>query len=330
MWILPSKLKTSFLSAQGLEDSKGDLNELASQFEPSVMWKQKHLSSRTWSQQWKRVYWLKPLFGQTLEHSKDSLFVDWYTASQVGTHAHHSLMPVREKERKIQDTFSRIYSMLPDKFNLFGASLRTSQDTSHWDMTKFTEAYQILVTQLIAEYSQRERLALHNLGKDSSFSQSEKILYPTPSTQEIEHPNMQISEDGRRVFLDKSDTRSIGLADRVRMDPKAKKKNFTGLLEGIQFHEEVGAKSWVTPTSRDYKGANSIEHLTRESDNPNHVNQLANQVIHNGLLHQEDHSGTGRNREQLNPAWSIQLMGTTLKKTFFVPLATQWLSKPQN
>jgi hypothetical protein len=38
----------------------------------------------------------------------------------------------------------------------------------------------------------------------------------------------------------------------------------------------------------------------------------------------------GKNRAQLNPAWVAQLMGTTLERIFFVPLATQWLSKQQN
>lgn len=32
----------------------------------------------------------------------------------------------------------------------------------------------------------------------------------------------------------------------------------------------------------------------------------------------------GKNRAQLNPAWVAQLMGTTLDRTFFVPLATVW------
>ena len=37
-------------------------------------------------------------------------------------------------------------------------------------------------------------------------------------------------------------------------------------------------RMWPTPAARDYKGANSMEHLTRESNNRNHVDQLANAV----------------------------------------------------
>jgi hypothetical protein len=36
----------------------------------------------------------------------------------------------------------------------------------------------------------------------------------------------------------------------------------------------------------------------------------------------------GKSTGKLNPAWVAQLMGTTLEKTFFVPLATAWLSRP--
>ena len=35
---------------------------------------------------------------------------------------------------------------------------------------------------------------------------------------------------------------------------------------------------WPTPAARDYKGSNSMEHLTRDSNNRNHVDQLANAV----------------------------------------------------
>ncbi len=39
----------------------------------------------------------------------------------------------------------------------------------------------------------------------------------------------------------------------------------------------TGARSWPTPTARDCKGANSMEHLTREGKQ-NHTGQLANAV----------------------------------------------------
>lgn len=44
----------------------------------------------------------------------------------------------------------------------------------------------------------------------------------------------------------------------------------------LSLHHAVSL--WPTPAARDYKGANSMEHLTRESDNNNHRGQLANAV----------------------------------------------------
>ena len=293
MWILPSKLKMSFLSAQGLEESKEDLSEQVCRFETSVMWKSKPLSSQTWSQQWKRVFWLKPLFGQTLKPSMRSPFAEWYTASQEAILVNPFLTQVTGKAPRIQDTFSRIYSSLSISSGLFGASLKTSLDTSHWDMTRFTEAYQILVTQLKLEYSQRERSVLHRLEKDYSFLPSEETLFTM---------GMNNMDNGADEYGD-----------------------------GEVNPDEI-LKSWVTPTARDYKGANSIEHLTKErvNGNMNHCSQLANQVVQVGLLNHSYPNTSGKDREQLNPAWSILLMGTTLEKILFVPLATQWLSKPQN
>jgi hypothetical protein len=43
-------------------------------------------------------------------------------------------------------------------------------------------------------------------------------LWPTPTTQEIEHPNMNLSSTGRRLTKDGTDSHSIGLADSVKMD----------------------------------------------------------------------------------------------------------------
>lgn len=40
----------------------------------------------------------------------------------------------------------------------------------------------------------------------------------------------------------------------------------------------TGSQYWPTPTARDYKGSNSMEHLTRPGGGKNHTGQLANAV----------------------------------------------------
>ncbi len=44
-------------------------------------------------------------------------------------------------------------------------------------------------------------------------------LWPTPTTQETEHPNAQLTETGRRLSKDGTSSHSVGLADAVRMWP---------------------------------------------------------------------------------------------------------------
>ena len=44
-------------------------------------------------------------------------------------------------------------------------------------------------------------------------------LLPTPTTQEIEHPNAELTASGRRKSKDKTTSHSVGLADLVQMWP---------------------------------------------------------------------------------------------------------------
>lgn len=84
------------------------------------------------------------------------------------------------------------------------------------------------------------------------------------------------------------------------------------------------ALSWPTPAARDYKGSNSLEHLTRESNNRNHTDQLANAVklyptpvasdangTHGGNMHGSLRTALSNAGEhgQLNPTWVEWLMG---------------------
>lgn len=52
--------------------------------------------------------------------------------------------------------------------------------------------------------------------------------------------------------------------------------------------------------------------------------------LRTGSAEQENNNTNGKNREQLNPAWVCQLMGTTLERIFFVPLVIQSWSKQQS
>ena len=46
---------------------------------------------------------------------------------------------------------------------------------------------------------------------------ADKVLFPTPTTQEIEHPDMVLSEKGRRMPKKGKTDHSLNLADTVRL-----------------------------------------------------------------------------------------------------------------
>ena len=80
-------------------------------------------------------------------------------------------------------------------------------------------------------------------------------------------------------------------------------------------------KMWPTPAARDYKGANSMEHLTQPKTpgNIHHVGQLTNAVkLYTTPCAADSQGSTGGNNHrslrtdvagQLNPAWVEWLMG---------------------
>lgn len=84
---------------------------------------------------------------------------------------------------------------------------------------------------------------------------------------------------------------------------------------------QEGFRMWPTPTARDHKGANSMEHLKqpKEPGNQHHVGQLANAVKLYTTPCAADATGTtgGKNHRslrtdvagQLNPMWVEWLMG---------------------
>jgi hypothetical protein len=81
--------------------------------------------------------------------------------------------------------------------------------------------------------------------------ETEVCLWPTPTTQEVEHPEAEICpKTGRRLTKDKTDTHSLGLADRaIRQWPTPRANKMGGstnptygdcLIETV-----VGKKGWT-------------------------------------------------------------------------------------
>jgi hypothetical protein len=95
-------------------------------------------------------------------------FVAEYTSSLAVTPASPSQSPAREKENQTPDTFGRILKESSRQLNLFGASLRTSQDILQSDSPQFIEAYDLWVMMLRQDYL--VRMSALPLTKDNAFS----------------------------------------------------------------------------------------------------------------------------------------------------------------
>ena len=109
---------------------------------------------------------------------------------------------------------------------------------------------------------------------------TESGLWPTPTTQEIEHPDMQLSRTGRRLTKDKKNSHSLNLADSVKM--------------------------WPTPRAAEWKGTGPL-------GSKSHKHRLAKSYLDATVQEAEQVTG------QLNPAWVEWLMGYEIGHTDLKP-----------
>lgn len=356
MWILPQQLKKSFLSAQDLEESSEDLNELALQFEKSVLWRSKPSSAKTWLSRWKRVFWMPLLFGRTLKPSLQENFTDWWTVLLEATPVPLSHLPDSDLVPMMNDTFGRLYELMSKQLDLFGASSKTSTITSPWDSILFTKTYALWVTQLRQEYSVRQKQALHMRGRESSSwptphasPQENRTTKPTPSQEKNGHgkylavevhnwptPSTIEGHQDKELFqarvkrlkernTGKNGTKysgngagpNLGMAVQLWPTP-----TFGGNNQGsLQEWGGSGNKlRFASPSARDGRDGRASEQTMNRNSRP------LNEQIVSGHLDQDNLNTTGSiqelSRGRLNPLWVCQLMGTTLEKIFFVHLET--------
>lgn len=142
------------------------------------------------------------------------------------------------------------------------------------------------------------RLRLSALGTDGQGCFS---LRPTPNT------------------MDKLPPKSPKALEREATGTRAGRRQPCNLRDWVAWQE--GMSLWPTPTQRDYKGSNSMEHLTRERKpgNANHTTQLCNAVkLYTTPCAADSEGSTGGNNHrslrtdaggQLNPDWVEWLMG---------------------
>lgn len=364
MWILPTTHPLYLVYAAECVESKEESKELLETSQLLLMWKSKPLLSKTFYRLWNRVYWIPRLFGRILKPSHQKHLEESYTESLADIHVSPLASQEKETGKKTLDTFGRIYSRLSAQQNLFSASSKMSADTSVWDLTKFTEAFQIWVTELRLESLQRRKLARHIRGNGSLSSLSEKT-WGTPNASDCQGTTGGNQSKSLRTDVKNWATPTARDWRESGHEPKAMSRNSPAL--------PCQVVNWATHQARDYRSPDKpgsgnfqrkIENgwtidlnsqvnwptpTVAEAGNiPNRANYgqiaLSNHPSIVGksqrpkekkgdstafLLDPGSNSTNGKSQGQLNPAWVAQLMGTTLEMTFFGCMEMESLNKQQ-
>ena len=169
MWILPRQLHTS-ASALDTEGSISDLNDACQLCEQSLLWRSKPSPSRTWSQRWKRVNWMRHLSGRILKPATGKSFVTEWISSAVDIRVSRSQQQGSEKEKKTRDTSGHLYRGQLGLFDQDTASLRMSKDILPSALKTSATTWESWVTSLRQEYS--VRLSAAHLTREKEFLSS--------------------------------------------------------------------------------------------------------------------------------------------------------------
>ena len=328
MWIIPSNHPLYSAFAQECVASKEELSELSGQLEQSLMWKSKPLLLKIWYSKWNKVYWLPHLFSRMLKPSRGNSFAERYTVSLEDIHASHSPQQDSGKEPMILDTFGLLLNTVLKNRGLIGSSSRMSRDTYHLVSSVYKRTFEKWVTLLKQESLQRRKLEPLTSGQGSLFSG-----WKTPSSSECEGGTISELRNGQKGDL------KYKLRDQVtwptptqenahdpeKLKARAKRlkarnngKNgtkYSGNGCGPNLATKVQEQNWPTASARDWKDTPGMS-KERDGRELGRIDQLPIAVYHYG--HQDQlESNTNGKRPVLNPAWVMQLMGTTLEKTFF-------------
>ena len=155
-----------------------------------------------------------------------------------------------------------------------------SGSSESWRTPKATEYMPPLTSEMIANICPQK---MAKRGKHSLATQVEnKSMWPTPTCQEVEHPDAELTETGRRKSKDGNSSHSLNLADSV--------------------------KQWPTPTTRDYKGV-PPEGYFRDGE-------LQTDTVDRAVHAVSD----GNTQGQLSPDWVEWLMGWPIGWTRLEPI----------
>jgi len=194
MWILPKNYPLYSRYAQDTLVRKEDLSLPGLNIEQSLLSKSKPTRLRTWQTRWKQGSFYPHLFGRILKPCQWNRFETELTSSLAVIHVNLSQPPESEKERKTPDISGLTSEKSSEQLDLFGASLKTSKDTSPSDSEKSLATWKALVIKQRGEYSQRVKLA-HLTRENESTS------WPTVTTDSASTRTKKYAQGGMPLSM---------------------------------------------------------------------------------------------------------------------------------
>ena len=229
------------------------------------------------------------------------------------------LFPKQENEKalKTQDTSTPTSAMESEDVDQDLFSWKTSKESSVPKQRQdkvvcsmSSKTWKAWVTSQRQEYSQRVKLAHHTRGKESlswgtprNCSAMSSTITPEIASNKKRFPSLETQVGQQHWATPQASDHIEGVRTGVKSPQKCLGRDLK-MLEEKQ-------KKWPTPSARDHKGTNSIEHIMgNTASKRGHMGQLPNAILKDGLADQENPNTSGKNQGQhLNPNWVEQLMG---------------------
>ena len=262
MWILPKNYQLSSHFAVDMVASKEDLTLPGLNIEQSLMARSKPTRLRTWQTRWKTGSFYPHLFGRILNPCQWSRFETKLTSLLAAIHVNHSVQQESDLEKMTPDTCGLTSGDTLNQLDLFGASLKTSKDTSVSDLEKSLATWKLLVIKRRGEYSQRVKLALLTRESESISWRTPSVQEPGISVERLQTKDGRAPQVGQRLY-DKHTGRNcqIGLSQQVKIEPA----------------------NWPTPNTMDHLPQRSEEALIRQATttrkgrtNPSNLREAVN------------------------------------------------------
>ena len=194
---------------------------------------------------------------------------------QEDTLASLSPSQVEKKVKKIQDTSGQSILDLSKSVGQLGLLEKMLVDTLNSVSTPYSRTWRVKVTP-------QGRLVFQLRASVPTIKGRGSGLLPTPTTQEIEHPNLVLTDTGRRLTKDGKDSHSLNLADTVRIwrtpdahggrGPSSKERMKMKLKKKmpISLNDQVAHPNliWSTPTARDWRSGKASEKTLAKNTRP--------------------------------------------------------------